>query len=145
MTRLESAVPPPDMWKGSRGTMVNVWLVALKAWALGEHLSTRGVVADGVLGDCGVQLTASFQSCYGLEADGGVGPATRAKAKRVLDFNFDEVAAATPGETVFVQADGEEVIWAPAPPRLEGRGELCASVSSRRTMTRGSQGIEFPK
>jgi hypothetical protein len=102
--------------------MVNVWLVALKVWACAHFqwvtatfVKDDAVIPDGVLGNMGVLLTKAFQCFYGLEEDGGIGPATRAKAKEWFGFDFDAVAAATPGETVFVQADGEEIVWSPAP------------------------------
>ena len=115
---LESIVPPRDMWKGSRGTMVNMWLVALKAWAAGQHIVADAVIPDGVLGDKGVSLTKAFQHFCGLEADGGVGPATRARTREALGFDFDAVAAVTPGATLFIQSDGEEIFWTPTPSEL---------------------------
>ena len=105
---------PKYMEKGSRGPAVNIILLILVVYAREvEDMSLHRIECDSVLGDNGVFWVKSFQKAHNLEADGGVGPDTRTFLKERYHLDFEAVARASGGITVFVQPDGREIHWSP--------------------------------
>lgn len=102
---------PAFMEIGSRGVAVNLILAFLVGWAAGRPWENHGVVCDAEYGERGVGLMKVFQANQHLEADGGFGPTTRAFIKQKYGFDFEAIARATGGGTVFIQPDGRRLLW----------------------------------
>src|SRR3989344_6687232 len=102
---------PKYMQPGSTGVAADLVLAFLA-----EHLSAQGVEHhisfDGMYGDTGTKNMKLYQVSHGIEADGGVGPNTR--AEMIKDgFDFEAKLRSKPGISFFVQTNGEEIEWSP--------------------------------
>jgi len=100
---------PKYMQPGSRGVAANLVLAFLAGYFASKGVDHK-ITCDGIYGDTGADYMKMYQNFSGIEADGCVGPDTRA---RMIKDGFDLEAAlrSIPGKSVLIQADGEAVAW----------------------------------